>query len=211
MTKAEIDKLVEKYFAQEGYTFPEDFEHRFERKSSAILYSLIRHYKPVSCLEIGASRGGATCVIQTALLKNGQPFVFVASEKEENLLRGAKENVFKKTQTTPTFVGQIEDYLHVVPKVLDFVFIDTDHDAELTHWYVKNIYPRCEKGALVAMHDWAVKEIDGKLVGKGQDGIGGTEEAQILMDLYKEGKLPLKKLYWTYEHDNTESGFWLKK
>ena len=80
MTNEEIAALVIKYFLQEGYQFPSHFEHRYDQYSSAILYSLIREYKPKFCLEIGTWLGGSTSIIMAALMKNGDPYKFVASE-----------------------------------------------------------------------------------------------------------------------------------
>lgn len=209
MTKEEMEKLVKRYFR---YRFPTDFEHRYEPHSSAQCYALIRKFKPTSVLEFGTSRGGATCFIQHALMKNKKPFVFVASEKEKELRKAAKRNVLKRCGKAPKFIGAIEENLDKVPKSLDFVFIDTDHDIENTKWYLKHIIPRIKKGGLVAIHDWAVAEVDGKLVGKGHQGEGGWDETNYLMELYQNKRLPLEKLYWNYEEgERREGSFWIKK
>ena len=107
-------------------------------------------------------------------------------------------------------IGDITKNLRRVQKELGFLFIDTDHDSETIKWIIDKVFPRCRKGALIGIHDWAVEEKDGKLIGKGADGVGGWDETNYLIDLIEKGELPLKKLYWTYEDDPTiETGFWL--
>lgn len=103
---------------------------------------------------------------------------------------------------------------------LDFLFIDGNHDIVTTQWYTDNLFPKLKKGALVAIHDWAVEEVNGEWRGKGDGGVGGLEETQYLMNLKKEGKLPLERLFWNYKNPLTihkepnpfwEASFWLKR
>jgi len=212
MTQLEMDKLVAKYFEKDGYAFPSHFEHRYDDHSSAQCYSLIRKYKPTSCLEFGTSRGGSTRFIIAALLKNKADFKFVGSEMEEELLNETKKNVSDIADKRVKLVSRIEDNLKHVPKELDFVFIDTNHDLDNTRWYIENIFPRIKTGSLVAIHDWAVKEEKGELIGKGHEGVGGWAETDYLMDLIRAGDFPLEKLYWNYEEGgNREASFWIKK
>lgn len=212
MTKTEINELVKRYYVKDGYVHPDSeltyFENSYDEKSRAICYSLIRHFEPRFCLEFGTFFGGSTCFIYSALIKNNKPFTFVASEKSPDHLKRSVDNVFQIFGSTPVFVGRIEENLNSVPEVLDFVFIDADHETELTHWYLENILPRCKDGALVAIHDWAVKEVGGKLV----EGKHNLPEARLLMDLYNKGGLPLEKLYWGYEErEKSEASFWRYK
>lgn len=215
ITREEIDDLVDKYFHKDGYEFANNYDHRYDQRSSKQCYSLIRDHKPTSCLEFGTSRGGSTSFIQAALIKNKKPFQFIASEMEKDLLQQAITNVFRERGTTPMFIGKVEKYLRLIPKKLDFVFIDTNHDLKNTKWYIKHIFPRIVKGGLVAIHDWAVQEVDGKLIGKGHDGVGGWDETNYLMDLVRKGEFPLEKLYWSFEEGDgfhgPEASFWLKK
>jgi predicted O-methyltransferase YrrM len=213
MTNEEIKTLVDKYWGE--YTFPEGFEHRFDPDSSAVMYSLIRQYKPVSVLAIGCWLGGSTCVIMSALQKNKKDFNYVASELLDDKREETRKNVLSKCNQAPILVGDIMENLDSVPKKLDFLFIDTNHDREVTQWIVDNIFPRVQKGALIAIHDFAVEEIDGKWVGKGEGGIGGLPETELYMDMFHGGKWPFKKLYWTYHNPfregmnpNWEGSFW---
>lgn len=211
MTNEEINKLVEKYFRAEGYKFPTDFEHRLDPNSSAILYSLIRHFKPKTCVEIGSWYGGSTCLIMTALLKNKNDFTFISSERENDLRETTTRNVFNNCQITPIMVGDITKSLDFMPSKIDFLFVDTNHDRETTEWIVENLWPRLVPGALYTMHDWAVKEVEGKLVGKGNEGTGGTPETEFLMELHRQGKFPFEKIYWTREYGPEELAIWRRK
>lgn len=219
MTNEEINNLIENYWAKEwplsedkkSYRFP-DFECRVDPISSSILYSLIRHFKPQTCLEIGSWKGGCTFLILSALLKNELPFIFMASEILPDMQQETARNCLLLTQHSPMVLGDITKTNLILPYGLDFVFVDTNHDRETTEWIVKNVWPKLSQRAFWGMHDWAVWEENGKLLGKGVGGIGGTKETEYLLELYKENKFPFEKLYWTYKNPGgEETGFWFKK
>lgn len=221
MTNDEINNLVDKYWRKEGYKMPDHFEHRYDPDSSAILYSLIRKYKPVSCLEIGTWRGGSSHIIMSALLKNQKEikkkFHYVASELADDLRDETYKNVSSICGEGPRMIGDITMNLARIPSHLDFLMIDTDHDLKTTEWIVANVFPHVKRGALLSIHDWAVEEKDGKLVGKGELGTGGWEETNYYMDMIRGGKWPFKKIYWTYGNPawpsmspTRESAFWEK-
>jgi cephalosporin hydroxylase len=219
MTTEEMKELVNAYWIGDGYTPPRMTEHRVDLQwSEPVIYSLLRDFKPTSLLEFGTSYGGTACLTMTALLKNGKPFKFVASEMNPQVLGECTANIMKACGKLPTMVGKIEDNLDKVPKELDWVLIDTNHDLENCKWYMENIIPRVKKGGMVVIHDWAVREIDGKLVYENNDGSG--HEIVYLMDLYEKGTLPLEKFYWTWgDGERTRRGgpieaatsIWLKK
>jgi predicted O-methyltransferase YrrM len=209
MTLEEIQKIQENY--REEYVHTSDYEHRYDNVSSRILYALIRKYKPVNLLEIGTWRGGSTSTIMQALIKNGGEFSFIGSELLKKMRVQTKKNLVKELGIAPQMIGDITKNLDKIPSDLDFLMIDTDHDLETTRWIFENILPKCKKGALVSIHDWAVEERDGKLLGKGEDGVGGWPETDYIMDLYRKGELPLEKLFWTYGVTGPEeSSFWTK-
>lgn len=215
MTNEEILALVEKYgrYQQLG-----GFEHRFDPDSSAVMYALIRKYQPISCLSIGTWYGGSTCCIMKALKDNGKEFTYIASELLDTMRDSTETNCLQACQRAPIMIGDITQNLDKVPKKIDFLFHDTDHDEETTRFVYENIFPRLIKGALVIIHDFAVEEKEGKWIGKGAGGIGGLPETQFWMDKHAQGKLPLKKLYWTYHnpfYDGMNAGwegsFWEKE
>lgn len=227
MTNDEIIKLVDKYFYGDKHEWPSWMgigqggggEVRYDYDSSMIAYSLVRHYKPTSVLEFGASYGHSVIFNTDALLKNGKPFTYVAFEFVEDIYNAAKANLERRhgKLIPQLYFGDIREQLDKIPKTLDYVFIDGNHDLDTTQWYVDNIFPRIKRGSLVAIHDFAVTDKDGKWMGKDQDGKGGLPETQLLMDLHEAGKLPLKKLFWTYGNPlwagmspNWEGSFWEK-
>lgn len=203
-----MTKLVTTYFNQEGYTFPETYEHRFDPVSSAMMYSLIRDRKPKTVLEIGSWEGGSTGVIMAALLKNDQPFTFVCSELEDDLRKKTERNVLEHTGQAPIMIGDITKNLDQVPESLDFLFVDTNHDLDTTKWIVENIWPRVANGGMYCMHDWPVKEEDGIIKTKG---VGVWAETEYLIKLIDEKIFPFTKVFWTYENPGLqETGFWIK-
>lgn len=218
MKNSEIRALVQVYFNHEGYEFPHNFEHRFDPDSSAILYSLIRRHQPKRCLHIGTWQGGSACITVSALEKNGYKYMYVASELLDDKREEAQQHVFEKTGVVPTMIGDITKNEVLIPNDLDFLFVDTDHDLETTKWIVDNVFPKLQNNALVVFHDWAVQDVDGKLVGKGDGGKGGWPETDYIMGLLEQGLLPLETLYWTYGRSawggmspDRETAFWLWK
>ncbi len=213
MTKEEINQLLEEYWGPANYTFPTHFEHRFEQNSSAMMYALIREFKPKNVVHLGTSHGGSACIIMSALKANGTPFKYVASELLDDLRAECEQNVIDKCGEAPIMVGDCTQNLDKFPEEIDFLFHDTDHDRETTEWVFKNIVPRLKPGALVIFHDWAVAENDkGEWWGKGADGVGGWPETEYMLELHRAGKFPFKKVYFNYEEGGgLETGVFLKK
>lgn len=216
LTRNEITDLKDLYFYKEGYTFPGDFEHRLDVQCSKILYSLIRKYKPQVCLEFGTSKGGASCVIISALQKNDQPFQYVGFEKLPDLNQQARQNIFNKCGFETEIFGDITQNLDKIPPELDFAFIDPDWDMDgvpegdigIAQWTFKNIIPRIKKDGLVCIHDWSVSR---DLVYEG----GGFPGIFHFIDLFKQGKMPLEKLFsvWDqpdYRQSSIALSFWRK-
>lgn len=211
--------LVEKYWLGDGYIPIDMTEHRVDVTwSEPIIYSIIREYKPTSLLEFGTSYGGTACLTMSALLKNGKPFTYIASEMVPSIKEECERNIMKACGQLPTMVSKIEDNLDKVPQELDYVFIDTNHDLENCKWYIENIFPRVKKGGLVIIHDWAVREVGDQMVYENNDGTGF--EIEYLMELIKSGKFPFKKLYWAWGDGERQrrggdigaaTGIWLKK
>lgn len=207
MSNEEVNLLIAKYFNSEGYTFPTTFEHRVDEDSSAVMYSMIRHFKPVSALSIGTWLGGSVCVIMAALIKNDKRFRYFASELLDDMRENTKKHCIEKNGQAPTMIADITKNLSMLPRKIDFLFHDSDHDRETTQWVVKNVFPKLKDGALVIFHDWAVYEEGDKWLGKGENGIGGWPETEYLLELHREGKLPLEKVYWNYRNpENHELG-----
>lgn len=206
MTNEEMTLLVEKYFNKEGYVFPGHYEHRFDQDSSAMMYSIIREYKPKKFLEIGSWLGGSSSLIMAALLKNDQRFTFISSEIDDHMRNETEKNVRETTGSFPIMIGDITKNIDKVPE-LDFLFVDTNHDLDTTKWIIKNIWSKLKKGGIFCMHDWPVREENGDLKTKeGQL----WPETEYLMNMIKTGEFPFKKLFWTYGNPGQqETGFWI--
>ena len=211
LTTEEINKLIDQYFNAEGYQFPNHFEHRYDPDSSAITYSLIRHFKPKTILHIGTWEGGSVCVIMAALMMNKQPFVYIASELLRDRRANTAQHCLERNGVIPMMVGDITENLDKIPNNIDFLFHDTDHDLKTTSWIFEHVIPKLKNGALVNFHDWPVKDVEGVWLSK-QDIKKDTiwPETEYILELYKAGKLPFEKLYFSYEErGNTEAGFFI--
>ena len=212
--KDEIEKLVFTFAEQDNLTFPSEIEHRLDQISSKILYSLIREIKPHTCLEFGTSWGGTALVILKALEANNKPYKYIGFEKEEDLKKATIRNLLHwaigKLPNKIDFelYGDIKENLDKIPKKLDFAFIDPDWEKEIAEWTFENIIPRIKKGGLVCIHDWSVnKELEYQ----------GGEFQGILhfIDLFKQGKMPLKKIFSVWEWEEYKNStialsFWEK-
>ena len=208
----DINNLIFKHFTGDGVTFPNWFERRVDDESSAILYSLIREYKPKNVLEIGTFHGGITTLILSSLIKNGGKFTFVASELIEERMNITKDNSERMCGVSPILIGDITKNLDKVSETLDFLFVDTDHDLDTTKWIIENIWPRVVSGGIFGMHDWPVRVVKGEIRSKEMDGIGNCwPETNYLIELIKEKKFPFELIYWTYRGQGSpEAGFWIK-
>jgi len=188
----------------EDYKMPKDFEHRVEGRSLLAIYSAVRDVKPKTCLQLGCWHGGTTNVIMAALKKNGGKFRFVASELLNDMKENTRQHVLRETGLEPEMVGDCTKEIPSDLKNIDFLYHDTDHDLETTKWVVENVFPKLKGGALVIFHDWAVTDVNGEWKGKGEGGVGGWGETEYLLDLHRQGKLPLKKVYWNYGNPGQE-------
>lgn len=211
----DIEKLIHKFWNQEwplvedkmSFLFPQ-FEHRYDKESSAVLYSLIRQFEPMNCLEVGAYVGGATHVIMKALQKNATPYLFIASEKDDILRKETEKNLLKECGIVPFLIGDITKNLHLIPDYIDFLFLDTNHDLSTTQWIFSNLIPRVKENSLVAIHDFPAEDREGEWILKPNP----FPEAEYIVSLHKESQLPLEKLYWNYgEGGGKEASFWIKK
>lgn len=200
MTNQETEELCQKYFDKDGYTHHGDFDRRVDDDSLRVIYSFVREYKPVSSLQIGCWEGGTTSPILAALIKNKKLFKFVASELLDDKREKTRIHCLQKNEQEPIMIGDITKNLKSVPKEIDFLFHDSDHDALTTKWVIENIFPRFKKGALLIFHDWAVVDKDNVWIPKD----GCWDETKILCELHNQGALPFEKVYWNY----TNPGSW---
>lgn len=208
LTRMEINDLMDKYFHEEGYKFLDDYQHSLDRTCSKILYSIVRDYNPKTCLEFGTYRGGSACITVSALLKNKKPFEYIGFEIQEGAREETKNNILRECGIEIEIYGDITKNLDKIPKKLDFAFIDPEWDKEIAIWIYENLIPRVKKGGLVAIHDWSVSE---ELVYQG----GQFEGIKYFIELFKEGKMPLEKIFSVWDEPDFASNsialsFWRK-
>ena len=218
LTKNEINDLADKHWWKPIYEFPNHFEHRLDKICSRILYCLLRKYQPKVCLEFGTSWGGTSCVIISALQKNGEDFKFIGFEKLEELRLATEKHIEEKCKQKIEIYGDITENMDKIPQELDFVFIDPDWDitedenkqplVDIAKWTFENIIPRVKKDGLVCIHDWSVNR---ELEYQG----GGFPGIFYFIELFKQGKMPLEKLFsvWDdpeYKVSSIALSFWRK-
>lgn len=212
LTRGEITDLTDKYFYEEGYKFIDDYPHSLDRTCSKILYSLVRDYKPQTCMEFGTYFGGSACMTVSALEKNkkedGLDYEYVPFEISEGARQEAKRNVLRECGVELEVHGDVTKNLDKIPSELDFAFIDPEWDEEIAIWTYENLIPRVKKGGLVAIHDWSVSE---ELVYQG----GQFAGIKYFIQLFKDGKMPLEKLFSVWDEADLAAqsialSFWRK-
>ncbi len=208
-TLEEIYNLSQIYPEINTLEFPSTVqEHNLDKTCSKILYGLVREYKPTSVLEVGTSWGGSGSIIVQALKANQQPFHYTGFEMEPNMRKSTEENVIPLSPENVNIYGELKENLDKVPQELDFIFWDTNWDYPITIWFLKNIFPRLKIGGLIQVHDWSVsRELEYQ--GGNFDGIG------FLIKLFKENRLPLKKIFAVWDHpeyknQSIAASFWGK-
>lgn len=208
-TLAEIHTLLEQYPEIKTLEFPTTIqEHNLDKSCSKILYGLVREYKPMSVLEVGTSWGGSGRIIVQALKANQKPFKYTGFEMEPNMKKSTEDNIIPLAPESVTIGGEIIKDMDKVPKYLDFIFWDTNWDYPITIWFLKNIFPRLNVGGLIHIHDWSVnRELE--------YGGGNFPGIEFLIKLFKENRLPLRKIFavWDYDEYKSQSiaaSFWIK-
>lgn len=158
-----LDDLLPKY--QNEFDFPENktsipYEYyvnngSFGLISAAVLHGMIRHYKPVTLIEVGS--GFSTFVSARAGLMNqaeGHPVSLIAVEPHpDEVLKasfpGLSELIQKPVEELDlAFFDQLGDH--------DILFIDSSHvlriGGDVAFLYL-DVLPRLKKGVVVHIHD----------------------------------------------------------
>lgn len=208
MNRKQIDALVAQYAETEGIgsNIHEWNSSQYDDRSAAINYSLVRHYKPKVVVEFGARTGRCTHDILRALLKNGEKFVFRSYELQDDLRADAQRRLNEIFKDDAIIVGGDVTKAKDIPDGIDYLFIDNFHDEAITNWVFETLLPKCAPHCLIQIHDIPLK-------GDYEKGKDGTFiETDMIIALEKQGKLPLKKLYWTFEEGGGyESSWWTLK
>lgn len=198
-----MQKLVEQYPLEiHGKWSPNGgpYNTMYDNRSAQINYAIIRHFKPKIVVEFGANLGRCTHDILLAMLDNGGGLLqsYELDENKRLIAEGLLNDIFGKKIKLGGDITKAKD----IPNNIDYLFIDNDHDMKITKWVFKTLIKKCRPGAIVAIHDLPLK---GDFQ-KGKD--GGFEETEYIIKLHNQGKLPLEKLYWTWEENGGGESTW---
>ncbi|MFQ6616141.1 MAG: O-methyltransferase [Fidelibacterota bacterium] len=127
-------------------------------KWALMLFSLIRKFRPIVCLELGTGLGISAAYQWAGLQLNGSGRLITL--EGSTVLAGLAQAHLDELGLgmNPPVVGRFEDTL---PEVLresnpiDFVFIDGHHDGRATVSYVDQILPYLADGAVIVLDDIA--------------------------------------------------------
>jgi predicted O-methyltransferase YrrM len=197
--------IIEKYgdeFNPHAYTsYISDTQ--FDDRSALINYCVIREIKPTVIVEFGTKWGRCTHDILLALLKNSNDFVFKPYELENDMRKQSQENLDKAFGDQAPIIGGDITLATDIPKNIDYLFIDNYHDRETTKWVFQHLIPQhCHSGTVVQIHDLPFSGDNW------HSNKAFLEEGNYMFELYKNGKFPLKKIYFTYEEGNKMESTW---
>jgi predicted O-methyltransferase YrrM len=121
-----------------------------------LMFALIRHFKPATCLELGTSLGISAAYQSVALELNGYGKM-VSMEGAPTLADVARRNLRQLgVSRAKVIAGRFQDTLEGVLARLgsiDFVFIDGHHDGHATQTYFRQILPYVTSKAVVVLDD----------------------------------------------------------
>ncbi|MFZ2956830.1 MAG: class I SAM-dependent methyltransferase [Candidatus Ozemobacteraceae bacterium] len=152
-------------------TSEEMYEGELKRKSTAeacrqsskrsewcaVLFHLIRLFRPEHCLELGTCLGISGAYLGAALKLNGQGLL-TTLEGGEALARRALEHfrILDLSNTISCLCGRFQDLLPELPgscKPIDFAFIDGHHDEGATKQYFKCILAKAAPLSIFVFDD----------------------------------------------------------
>ena len=198
MNKDEVSRIIKKYPLEKVIEPDSDpWMSQYDEISALINYAFVRNFKPSKVLEFGARGGRCTRDILRALLDNKKKFVFKSYELDNDLRKKAQENLNNEFGDKAISLGG--DVLKAVdiPSGIDYLFVDNSHDGTTTEWVFKYLLPKkCKPGALVHFHDIQVVGDNVFNIGESND----WSEMKVMSDLDKKKKLPLEKVFFSWEH-----------
>lgn len=125
-----------------------------ERELHAI-FDTVSYLKPAMAVEIGSLFGLSTSYIAEAMDGQGklvcvEPFVVQGSDTEPYF----KKNILPKYPIIELMQMDSSKAAHEFFKIIDFLFIDGDHQDDGIQRDCKFWLPKVRKGGMVCFHDW---------------------------------------------------------
>jgi len=128
-----------------------------------VLYLMVRFFAPEVIFEFSPKRGWSTLHMAAALESNGKGRLF--SFELDPVYAWVALRVVREAGWAHRVNVVVGDVREELPKVyerlrrrsaiegIDFVFIDSDHSAHFAEWYVENLFPVLNPGAVIHVHD----------------------------------------------------------
>jgi predicted O-methyltransferase YrrM len=204
MNRDEVDDIVALYVQELDTSVANWPSTQYDDRSAKINYSFIRHFKPKVVVEFGSNTGRCTYDILRALIQNGGEFTFKSYEVNAERRLSAQSRLNESFGDKSIQIGEDITKANDVPQGIDYLFIDNNHDLETTRWAFDTLLKRCVPNCLIQIHDIPLRgNFEVRPEGR------NFEEVAYIIDLQKEGKLPFKKEYWTWEENTrAESSWW---
>ncbi|MEW6606570.1 MAG: class I SAM-dependent methyltransferase [bacterium] len=141
-----------------------------------ITYLLIREFRPETVVEISPCGGWSTSWILNAIKDNdfGKLYSYdIVNYSTKLVPSDLSKNRWVFTK------GDIKENIEKLPQKIDYLFMDSDHSATFTHWYIQNIFSNLKNGTTVSVHD----------VFHTADPTGFDAEGGVIIDWLKQKKI----------------------
>lgn len=115
-----------------------------------ITYMLMRHFKPLTVVEISPNQGWSSCWILHGLKDNGTGKLISYDIIEDSEKKIPIELTSGRWEL---IVGDVMESLDKIPKNIDYLYIDSDHYCVFTQWYLDNLFPMLRSKTPVCIHD----------------------------------------------------------
>lgn len=129
----------------------------FNDLDGLLLYSLIRHLKPINVIEFSPYMGYSTVFIYKALLMNNNAFTFRTFDLSERAEFRELMSLFDIPigVVTGDALKTVPDYIkrNGLEGKIDFCLVDSDHGYDFAKAYINNIFSLLGKDCIIAIHD----------------------------------------------------------
>lgn len=118
----------------------------------ALLYALVRYYKPLSCIESGTGRGKATSFIAKGMLDNGNDGTITSVERSIKIKVGEIIPDALKERVT-FYSGDIKQFISTKVQQIDMFLHDSTHRRNSQLMEYNTFWEHLWEGGLLCSHD----------------------------------------------------------
>lgn len=133
----------------------EQMRMQFDDLDAELLYLLVRETLPRNVVEISPRDGWSSLWLLKALQDNDRGCLFEPGHLHSfDLEDTSTQFIPEELKPLRTIaVGDVREQMEDIPEDIDFLLIDSAHNARFAKWYIDNVLPRVKSGAPIVIHD----------------------------------------------------------